>query len=82
MNIRKILVERPLFDEFLERFVGRAKAIEAGDSTGANDRIGPLPMSKRPSRASSSAAHGRRTVYMFADLDLVTVSQHGHQYPL
>ena len=81
MNIRKILVERPLFDEFLERFVGRAKAIEAGDSTGANDRIGPLPMSKRP-LAASPAAHGRWAVDMFTDLDLVTVSQHGHQYPL
>jgi acyl-CoA reductase-like NAD-dependent aldehyde dehydrogenase len=31
MNTRKILVARPLYDEFLQRFVERAKGIQAGD---------------------------------------------------
>lgn len=42
MNTRKILVARPLFDDFLERFVERAKAIKAGDPTDPATRIGPL----------------------------------------
>jgi acyl-CoA reductase-like NAD-dependent aldehyde dehydrogenase len=42
MNTRKILVERPLFDAFLERFVARAKAIKAGDPTNPANKIGPL----------------------------------------
>ena len=42
MNTRKILVERSLFDEFLERFVIRAKAIKAGDPTDPKNKIGPL----------------------------------------
>jgi len=42
MNTRKILVERPLFDEFLERFVARAKAIRPGDPADPRVKIGPL----------------------------------------
>ncbi|WP_213958881.1 aldehyde dehydrogenase family protein [Variovorax sp. dw_954] len=42
MNTRKILVERPLFDAFLERFVARAQAIKAGDPTNPATKIGPL----------------------------------------
>ena len=42
MNTRKILVERSLYDEFLERFVARAKAIKAGDPTDPKNKIGPL----------------------------------------
>ena len=42
MNTRKILVERPLFDAFLERFVPRAKTIKAGDPTNPANKIGPL----------------------------------------
>ncbi len=42
MNTRKILVARPLFDDFLERFVARAKAIKAGDPTNPATKIGPL----------------------------------------
>ena len=42
MNTRKILVERPLFDDFLERFVQRAKAIRAGDPSDPRTQIGPL----------------------------------------
>ena len=42
MNTRKILIERSRFDEFLERFVARAKAIKAGDPTDPRNKIGPL----------------------------------------
>ena len=42
MNTRKILVERSLFDAFLERFVARAKTIKAGDPTDPATKIGPL----------------------------------------
>lgn len=42
MNTRKILVARPLFDDFLERFVARAKAIKPGDPTNPATKIGPL----------------------------------------
>jgi acyl-CoA reductase-like NAD-dependent aldehyde dehydrogenase len=42
MNTRKILVERPLYNAFLERFVARAQAIKAGDPTDPKNKIGPL----------------------------------------
>jgi acyl-CoA reductase-like NAD-dependent aldehyde dehydrogenase len=42
MNTRKILVERPLFDAFLERFVARAQAIQPGDPSDPRNKIGPL----------------------------------------
>lgn len=42
MNTRKILVARPLFDDFLERFVERAKALKPGDPTNPATKIGPL----------------------------------------
>lgn len=42
MNTRKILVARPLFNDFLERFVARAKAIKPGDPTNPATKIGPL----------------------------------------
>ena len=40
MNSRKILVEQPLFDEFLERFVEKAKAIRAGDPSDPKTKLG------------------------------------------
>ena len=42
MNTRKILVERSLYDEFLERFVARAKTIKPGDPMDPKTKIGPL----------------------------------------
>ena len=42
MNTRKILVARPLFDAFLERFAARAKTIKAGDPSDPKNKIGPL----------------------------------------
>ncbi len=42
MNTRKILVARSLFDDFLDRFVKRAKDIKPGDPMNPATRIGPL----------------------------------------
>lgn len=42
MNTRKILVARPLFDDFLERFSARAATLRAGDPTNPATKIGPL----------------------------------------
>lgn len=42
MNTRKILIARPLFNDFVDRFVARAKAIKAGDPADPANRIGPL----------------------------------------
>ncbi|WP_213958771.1 MULTISPECIES: aldehyde dehydrogenase family protein [unclassified Variovorax] len=54
MNTRKILVQRPLFDAFLERFVARAKALKAGDPSNPANKIGPLINN----RAVASVAKG------------------------
>ncbi|VCU69029.1 Vanillin dehydrogenase [Pigmentiphaga humi] len=42
MNTRKILVHRSLYDTFLERFVARAKALQAGDPSDPATKLGPL----------------------------------------
>ena len=42
MNTRRILVARPLFDEFLEGFVARTKDIRVGDPAEPENKIGPL----------------------------------------
>ncbi|NMM04101.1 aldehyde dehydrogenase family protein [Paraburkholderia sp. RP-4-7] len=42
MNTRKILVDRAIFNDFLERFVSRAKTIKAGDPADPANKIGPL----------------------------------------
>ncbi|QSI33256.1 aldehyde dehydrogenase family protein [Variovorax sp. RKNM96] len=42
MNTRKILVERPLYNEFLDRFVARAKTVQPGDPSDPRTKIGPL----------------------------------------
>ncbi|WP_077036396.1 aldehyde dehydrogenase family protein [Pelomonas sp. KK5] len=42
MNTRKVLVARPLYEAFLERFVARAAAIRPGDPSDPRNRIGPL----------------------------------------
>jgi acyl-CoA reductase-like NAD-dependent aldehyde dehydrogenase len=42
MNTRKVLVDRSLYPQFLERFVARAKAIKAGNPAEPGVKIGPL----------------------------------------
>ena len=66
MNSRKILVERPLFDEFLNRFVERAKTIKAGDPTDPKTKIGPLINDRAVANAkrgiAQAVAKGARVV--------------------
>ena len=42
MNARKILVERPVYDTFVERLVARAEALPIGDPSTPGTIIGPL----------------------------------------
>jgi acyl-CoA reductase-like NAD-dependent aldehyde dehydrogenase len=42
MNSRKILVEAPIYDEFLRRFVDEARKLRIGDPTDPETQIGPL----------------------------------------
>jgi acyl-CoA reductase-like NAD-dependent aldehyde dehydrogenase len=56
MNTRKILVARPLFDDFLERFVDRAKAIKPGDPSNPTTRIGPLINDQAVTKAKDGVA--------------------------
>lgn len=37
-----MIIERPIFDEFVERFVNRAKTIKVGDPLDASTEMGPL----------------------------------------
>lgn len=66
MNTRKILVARPLFDDFLERFVARAKAIKAGDPSNPATKIGPLinddAVAKVKAGIAKAVAMGARVV--------------------
>jgi betaine-aldehyde dehydrogenase len=38
----RIFVERPIFDEFTERFVARARSLRVGDTAGEATEMGPL----------------------------------------
>ena len=66
MNTRKILVARPLFDDFLERFVERAKAIKPSDPANPATQIGPLinddAVAKVKLGISKAVAMGARVV--------------------
>jgi len=42
MNARKVLVERPVYDAFIERLTARAQALPAGDPADPATMIGPL----------------------------------------
>ncbi|HEX4258093.1 MAG TPA: aldehyde dehydrogenase family protein [Streptosporangiaceae bacterium] len=42
MNARKVLVERPVYDTFVERLVARAKSLPIGDPATPGTIIGPL----------------------------------------
>jgi acyl-CoA reductase-like NAD-dependent aldehyde dehydrogenase len=42
MNARKVLVERPVYDTFIERLTARAKSLPAGDPAADGTIIGPL----------------------------------------
>jgi acyl-CoA reductase-like NAD-dependent aldehyde dehydrogenase len=42
MNARKVLIERPVYDEFTDRLAARARALPTGDPADAGTVIGPL----------------------------------------
>jgi vanillin dehydrogenase len=42
MNARKVLVERPVYDDFMDRLVARAKSLPIGDPATPGTIIGPL----------------------------------------
>jgi acyl-CoA reductase-like NAD-dependent aldehyde dehydrogenase len=42
MNARKVLVERPVYDSFIDRLVARAGSLPVGDPAAAGTVIGPL----------------------------------------
>ncbi len=42
MNARKILIERPVMDEFVERFAAKARTLKSGDPRTPGVVIGPL----------------------------------------
>jgi acyl-CoA reductase-like NAD-dependent aldehyde dehydrogenase len=42
MNARKVLVERPVYGEFIDRLAARARALPAGDPADPRTVIGPL----------------------------------------
>jgi acyl-CoA reductase-like NAD-dependent aldehyde dehydrogenase len=42
MNARKVLVEQPVYDTFIERLTARARTLPAGDPAAAGTVIGPL----------------------------------------
>jgi acyl-CoA reductase-like NAD-dependent aldehyde dehydrogenase len=42
MNARKVLVERPVYDDFIERLTARAQALPSGDPADPGTKIGPL----------------------------------------
>ncbi len=42
LNTRKIIIQRKIYDEFLEKFVGRTEALPCGDPLDPHTIIGPL----------------------------------------
>jgi acyl-CoA reductase-like NAD-dependent aldehyde dehydrogenase len=63
-NARKIYVERPIYDEFLEKFVARTENLKSGDPTEADTIIGPLitpqAVAKVTERVEDAVARGGR----------------------
>lgn len=42
MNSRKLIIEAPVYGEFVERFVERSKLLRVGDPSDPNNQLGPL----------------------------------------
>ena len=66
MNARKILVERPIHDEFVERLAGRVGTLKSGDPTVPGVIIGPLindkALSSVDARVKDAVGRGARLV--------------------
>ncbi len=75
MNARKVLVERPVYDTFMERLVARARSLPIGDPATPGTIIGPLINATAVDRVAQevneavaagatvlTGGHGRRAV--------------------
>ena len=66
MNTRKVLVERPLHDEFVERVAAKAQTLKQGDPLRPDTLIGPLindaAVKAAADRVRDAVAHGARLV--------------------
>jgi acyl-CoA reductase-like NAD-dependent aldehyde dehydrogenase len=66
MNSRKIIVERPVFDDFLTAFTAKAKSLRVGDPTDPASQLGPLindrSVSNAKARIAEAVAQGARVV--------------------
>ncbi|HEV8632082.1 MAG TPA: aldehyde dehydrogenase family protein [Thermoanaerobaculia bacterium] len=56
----RVLVERPLFDEFVARFVARARAIRLGDPADERTEMGPLISAAQRERVRGYLAAGEQ----------------------
>jgi acyl-CoA reductase-like NAD-dependent aldehyde dehydrogenase len=54
MNTRKIIIQKAIYDEFVDKFVARAKTLPAGDPLDSTTIIGPLV-----SQAAVNQVHAR-----------------------
>jgi acyl-CoA reductase-like NAD-dependent aldehyde dehydrogenase len=59
MNARKVIVEAPLYDEFLERFAAKARTLTVGDPRDPSSALGPLINASAVDRARARLAHAQ-----------------------
>ncbi|MGC2192893.1 MAG: aldehyde dehydrogenase family protein [Candidatus Dormiibacterota bacterium] len=66
MNTRKLIVQRPIYDEFLRRFVAAAAALRVGDPSDPSSQLGPLihdvAVESAHKRIAEAVAGGARVV--------------------
>ena len=66
MNTRKVIIERPIHDEFVERVAAKAQALKQGDPLNPSTLIGPLindlALKSATDRVSDAVGRGARVV--------------------
>ena len=66
MNARKVIVEAPVYDEFVERFAAKARTLTVGDPRDPNSALGPLinatAVDKAKARLEAATAQGATVV--------------------
>ncbi len=66
MNTRKVIVEAPVYDEFLERFAAKARTLSVGDPRDPSSALGPLinasAVEKARARLLAAREHGATVV--------------------
>jgi acyl-CoA reductase-like NAD-dependent aldehyde dehydrogenase len=66
MNARKVIVEAPIYDEFLDRFAAKARSLTVGDPRDPASALGPLinaaALEKARARLAEARAHGAQVV--------------------